>query len=112
MEENGKNILNEISQRIHRLQEDTGVLEGEVRILQGRSNNCDPTVAENLRKENQDLRARSLRLEKALFALYQDIEKPRRPDEAMLQFDMLRLAAIEFFQHAKVDPEIWKSLEY
>ncbi|MCM2323673.1 MAG: hypothetical protein NDJ90_10475 [Oligoflexia bacterium] len=100
----------EANARIKDLQGQIVTLQKDVRMTEGRFTNRSPEAMKTLEKENQELRARLTLLEKALLAIANDSYRPRRLEEEKIQYEALRLAAVEFCKKANVDPEIWKNL--
>lgn len=98
------------SARIAELQDKLTILKQEVRIIQGRLANRDPAASARLQEENKKLKERVTALEKALYAIITDFQKPRSSEEATLHNDVLRVAAVDHFKKANVDPELWKNI--
>lgn len=96
--------------RIKDLQARIIALQMEVRTMQGRFANRDPKLLRLLKKENADLKARILLLEKAFYGLMLDALEPRNSEEENIRYGILREATVEYCKNTNVDPEIWKNL--
>lgn len=96
--------------RIKELQAAIVRLQKELRTMKGQFSNRDPRLLRTLQQENEALQKRLARLETALLGLLLDAFRPRTVEEEKQQYEILRLAAVEFCQKANVDPEIWKNL--
>jgi hypothetical protein len=101
----------EINHRINGLQATLQVLNAEVRMLEGKLSNRDPALCQKLKSENAELQKRFDLLKNVLFAMISESYQPRNADEVKLQYEVLRLAAVEYFKNTKTDPELWKSIE-
>lgn len=101
---------NELNAKINELQAQAATLVGELRIYEGRIANRNPALAAKLKTENLVLTKRIAALEKALLAISLDVLKPRINDDAKLQYEILRQAAVEFCKKTNTDPEIWKNI--
>jgi predicted nuclease with TOPRIM domain len=102
----------EVTARINALQETVKVLEGEIRTLTGRFANRNPALLAPLKKENTELTERLEKLEKCHLGLLLETTKPRQNDEFKTMTEVLRLAAIEYFRKANINPEIWKNIAF
>jgi predicted nuclease with TOPRIM domain len=100
----------EISARVNAMQEENTALEKEVKILEGKLANRNPAQAKAIKAENDQLRARVKRLEKALFALMLDGMKPRSPEDMQTRNEALRDASVMLYEKLKLDPNLWKSI--
>lgn len=92
------------------IQEYVRNLHIEVRTLEGRIKNNDPAAVKRLNEENQALRDRLAQLEKALSAMITDALAPRSADEAGIQYEALRKAAVDYFTKSKINPDLWKNI--
>lgn len=97
--------------RIEEAQKEIRALKQEIVNMNGKIMNLDPQVAQKLQTKNDELRGRRDALIKALFALHGDAVTGRSPEEEQIRSEVLRLAAVEYFKKANVDPQLWKSLE-
>jgi hypothetical protein len=98
--------------RIDALHDQVKGLEAELKTLEGRLANRDPNLVVALRKENQELRNRSVKLIRAYFALVSEATAIRDDDPRRTELETLRTAAMQYFQKNNVNPEIWKNLVY
>lgn len=96
--------------RVAELQAKVAALQQEVAVLRGRTANRDPKLLGRLKQENEQLLKRFQVLKKTLFAIITESCGPRTADEEKLQYETLRVAAVEYCKKAKLDPEIWKSI--
>jgi len=101
----------EINVRINEVQATANALAQEVRMLEGMLANRDPILCQKLKNENAELQKRFDLLKSVLFAMILESYQPRNADEVKLQYEVLRLAAVDYFKKTKTDPEIWKSIE-
>jgi len=65
-----------------------------------------------LERRNQELATELEALESRLFDLLAAPLNPRHSDEALQQAEVLRLAAVEYCQQSKTDPELWKNIAF
>lgn len=105
-----KETQEEIHERILKLNQEISALRNEVKRLQGLLKNRAPAVLEKAKSENAGLKTRMQLLEKALFGILVDSEKPRVAEEERLQYEVLRQTTLELCQKADINPEVWKSL--
>ena len=102
----------EAKTRIDSLQKNVIELEQELKTLEGKYANRDPEAAKNLEQENQELSKRVERLETVLSGILDDMLKPRHKDDATLQHEVLREAAVQYCKMANIDADIWRSIVY
>ena len=100
----------EIHARINELQTTVQNLTTEVHMLDGKLSNRNPELYQKLKEENAELQKRFDLLKTVLFAMISESSQPRNADEMKLQYEVLRLAAVDYFKKAKTDPELWKSI--
>ncbi len=100
----------ECRQRIEALEKQIADLKQELRILKGKFANRSPDRSNRLKQENHDLKSRLALLQKALFGMAYESYKARGEKEFKEQIETLRMAAVEYFKQAKIDPEIWKNI--
>jgi hypothetical protein len=105
-------VVDESQARVNLLRAQVVLLEKELHTIQGKLDNRDPVAARKLSKENSELRARVVRLEKALSGLIADGFLAREPADQKLKNDVLQQAAVEFFKKANLDPELWKNIAF
>jgi hypothetical protein len=86
-------------------------LEQEIIILEGKIGNRNPQQLEKVKRENAELKQRFQLLKKALFVIINESYQPRTIQEADLHYDVLRRATVEYCKKAKIDQELWKSIE-
>ncbi|OFZ56421.1 MAG: hypothetical protein A2428_15735 [Bdellovibrionales bacterium RIFOXYC1_FULL_54_43] len=101
----------EANARIAELQAKINQLKQDLRTNAGRLANRDPLTLNKLQTENEQMKVRVAALKKALYALLVDYRKPRQPDEADLNYEVLRRAAVDYFKKANIAQEIWKNIE-
>jgi chromosome segregation ATPase len=87
-------------------------LEGEIRTLNGKISNRSTSRAQAVQKENQQLGLRVSALESKIAELLTQSTSPAQADDLKQQTEILRQVAIEYCQHNKIDPELWKNLAY
>jgi len=102
----------EAEERIEQLRKNVEALEQELKTLEGRFTNRDPAQALRLEKENTELAERLDKLEKCLVGIFGDLLRPRQLDEAKLQHEVLREAAVQFCKISNIDADIWRSIVY
>ena len=100
----------EANTRITALQVQVTALKAEIKTIEGKLANKNPLTANALKKENDELRARNLILQKAFHGIITEGFKPRQAEDMKMQYEVLCQAAIEYFKKANVDPEIWKNI--
>ncbi|MEK6705850.1 MAG: hypothetical protein AABZ06_08675 [Bdellovibrionota bacterium] len=100
----------ETTNKIAELEARKEALQQELHIMRGKLLNRNPVSAKKLKRENEDLRARLARLERALFGLILDSAKPRKAEDTLNAANILRQAAVQYFQNIKLDPQIWKNI--
>jgi hypothetical protein len=96
--------------RVKELRAKVAETQQQVVTLEGKLKNRDPQLIERLKKENEELEKRFVLLKKSLFAIITESYQPRSADELKLQYETLRVAAVEYCKKAKIDPELWKSI--
>ncbi len=97
--------------KIEALKTELLTLESEAKILDGRIRNRNMDKAKSFVSENETLEARVKSLSLALWALQCDDLKSRRVEDLELYGEALRKTTLRFFKEAKIDPELWKSIE-
>lgn len=100
----------EVKARVKALQTQAEALENEIKTMRGRISNRDPEALKDLQKENEELKARSLRLQKILSGILVENLRPSQISDEKVRHEILRQAAISYFRKANIDPEIWKSI--
>jgi hypothetical protein len=96
--------------RIAELQAALETVTSDIRTAQGRLSNRDPQVVGKLKNENAELAKRFELLKSTLFAMITESYQARNADEFKLQYEVLKLAALEYFKITNTDPELWKSI--
>jgi hypothetical protein len=96
--------------RVKELRAKVITTQQQIATLEGKLKNRDPQLLERIKKENAELEQRFVLLKKSLFAIITESYQPRSADELKLQYEALRLAAVEYCKKAKIDPELWKSI--
>lgn len=106
----GKSAEEIINVRLCGMQVQLDELVSEVRTLRGRFGNRDPEKVATIQKENDRMKTRIKKLEKALFALILDSMKGREKDIAKLQYEVLHASTVDFCKRARIDFDIWKNI--
>ena len=96
--------------RVAELQSQLAILEQEVKTLAGRIANRDPVKAKAITAENVTLKARLALLQKLYFTLAQKMSLGSSAEDVSTEYEMLRLAAVDYFKQINLDPELWKNI--
>lgn len=80
-------------------------------IARGRMTNRNPDLLKRLKKENEALSRRYVKLQKALYLLLMDTFAPRQADDMKTKYEVLKTSTIDYCKKTKIDQQLWKNLE-
>lgn len=96
---------------VESLRDDVATLKREIRSLEGLLQNRDPKVIAAFKAENDLLRTRVAKLQKALVLILVDAQRPRSAEDANSTYTCIQQSSLKYLQKLEMDPEIWKRIE-